>query len=94
MAPYSLLLYLLFRAYLPQRRPKNVVIDFKNAKVVDHSALEAIDALAAKYVAAGKILHLKHLSPDCLEILENAKGMVEVNVLEDPTYHIADNKLG
>ncbi|QVL45739.1 MAG: SulP family inorganic anion transporter [Methylophilaceae bacterium] len=80
--------------FTPKEDPKNVVIDFKNAKVVDHSALEAIDALAAKYVAAGKILHLKHLSPDCLEILENAKGMVEVNVLEDPTYHIADNKLG
>lgn len=80
--------------FTPKEDPTNVVIDFKNAKVVDHSALEAIDALAAKYVAAGKILHLKHLSPDCLEILDNAKGMVEVNVLEDPNYHIADNKLG
>lgn len=80
--------------FTPKEDPKEVVIDFKNAKVVDHSALEAIDALAAKYIAAGKVLHLKHLSPDCLEILDNAKGMVEVNVLEDPTYHIADNKLG
>jgi sulfate permease, SulP family len=80
--------------FTPKEDPNNVIIDFKNAKVVDHSALEAIDALAAKYVAAGKTLHLKHLSPDCLEILDNAKGMVEVNVLEDPTYHIADNKLG
>ncbi|MDG1453392.1 MAG: SulP family inorganic anion transporter [Methylophilaceae bacterium] len=80
--------------FTPKEDPNNVIIDFKDAKVVDHSALEAIDALAAKYVAAGKTLHLKHLSPDCLEILENAKGMVEVNVLEDPTYHIADNKLG
>ena len=78
----------------PKDDPKEVIIDFKDAKVVDHSALEAIDSLAAKYVAAGKTLHLKHLSPDCLEILDNAKGMVEVNVLEDPTYHIADNKLG
>lgn len=80
--------------FTPKDDPNNVIIDFKDAKVVDHSALEAIDALAAKYVAAGKTLHLKHLSPDCLEILDNAKGMVEVNVLEDPTYHIADNKLG
>jgi len=80
--------------FQPKDDPQDVVIDFKDAKVVDHSALEAIDALAAKYVAAGKTLHLKHLSPDCLEILDNAKGMVEVNVLEDPTYHIADNKLG
>jgi sulfate permease, SulP family len=80
--------------FTPKDDPKDVVIDFKDAKVVDHSALEAIDALAAKYIAEGKTLHLKHLSPDCLEILDNAKGMVEVNVLEDPTYHIADNKLG
>ena len=78
----------------PKDDPKTVVIDFKNAKVVDHSAIEAIDALAAKYTAEGKTLHLKHLSPDCLEILDNAKGMVEINVLEDPNYHIADNKLG
>jgi SulP family sulfate permease len=27
-------------------------------------------------------------------VLERAKGMVEVNVLEDPHYHIADDKLG
>jgi SulP family sulfate permease len=80
--------------FTPKDDPKDVVIDFKDAKVVDHSAIEAIDALASKYIAAGKTLHLKHLSPDCLEILDNAKGMVEVNVLEDPTYHIADNKLG
>lgn len=80
--------------FTPKDDPKDVVIDFRDAKVVDHSAIEAIDALAAKYIAAGKTLHLKHLSPDCLEILDNAKGMVEVNVLEDPTYHIADNKLG
>jgi sulfate permease, SulP family len=78
----------------PKDDPKDVIIDFKNAKVVDHSAIEAIDALAAKYTAEGKNLHLKHLSPDCLEILDNAKGMVEINVLEDPNYHIADNKLG
>jgi len=80
--------------FTPKEDPKEVVIDFKDAKVVDHSALEAIDALAAKYMATGKILKLKHLSPDCTELLENAKGMIQVNVLEDPTYHVADNKLG
>lgn len=42
----------------------------------------------------GKTLHLRHLSPDCLELLDKAKGMVEVNAFEDPHYHIADNKLG
>lgn len=80
--------------FTPSDDPENVVIDFKQAKVVDHSALAAIDGLALRYVAAGKKLHLKHLSPDCLELLQNAKGMIEVNVMEDPKYHIADDKLG
>jgi len=80
--------------FSPKQDPSDVVIDFGNAKVVDHSALEAIDSLAAKYIAEGKRLHLRHLSADCLELLGKAKEMVEVNVLEDPKYHIADNKLG
>jgi SulP family sulfate permease len=78
----------------PGEDPHDVVIDFKDAKVVDHSALAAIDGLAVRYVNAGKKLHLKHLSPDCLELLDNARDMIEVNLMEDPKYHIADNKLG
>ena len=53
----------------------------------------AIDALANKYKSMGKKLHLVHLSPDCLEVLDSAKSMVELNLLEDPKYHIADDKL-
>jgi SulP family sulfate permease len=78
----------------PYDDPQDVAIDFKNARVADHSALAAIDTLAERYQSAGKKLHLKHLSPDCLELLDKAKGMIEVNVVEDPKYHIADNKLG
>ena len=74
--------------------PKEVIIDFKLSRVTDHSALMAIDSLAKKYKAANKKLHLVHLSPDCLDVLEDAKDMVEINVLEDPRYHIADDKLG
>jgi SulP family sulfate permease len=39
-------------------------------------------------------MHLRHLSPDCLELLTQAKSMVEIDVRSDPHYHIADNKLG
>ena len=42
----------------------------------------------------GKRMHLRHLSPDCREVLENAKDMIEVNLLEDPRYHVADDRLG
>jgi sulfate permease, SulP family len=80
--------------FSPNDDPDEVVIDFKNARVKDHSALEAIDLLAERYTQLGKRLHLRHLSPDCLELLDKAKGMIEVNVLEDPLYHPADNRLG
>ena len=80
--------------FTPAEDPEDVIIDFRNARVADHSALAAIDSLAIRYKAVGKRLHLKHLSADCLELLEQAKSMIEVNVLEDPRYHIADNKLG
>lgn len=73
--------------------PEHVVIDFKNARVVDHSALVAIDSLAARYSAAGKKLRLRHLSKDCQELLDNARDMVQVNVLEDPKYKVSDDKL-
>lgn len=73
--------------------PKNdvetdVVIDFSRARVWDHSALEAIDAMALKYQDAGKKLHLVHLSRDCILLLNNAKDMVEVNLIEDPHYGV------
>lgn len=80
--------------FSPKDDPQHVVIDFRRARVVDHSAIEAIDALAARYQQLGKRLHLRHLSPDCLELLERAKEMVETNAFDDPHYHIADNKLG
>lgn len=81
-------------SFSPKDDPAEVVIDFRNARVKDHSALEAIDLLAERYTQLGKKLHLRHLSPDCLELLDKARGMIEVNVLEDPLYHPADNRLG
>lgn len=80
--------------FSPREDPAHVVIEFRGARVADHSAIEAIDALAARYQQAGKTVHLRHLSADCLEIIGKAKNMVEVNVHEDPHYHVADSKLG
>jgi len=78
----------------PKDDPEDVVIEFRRSKVMDHSAIEAIEGLASRYSAFGKKLHLRHLSPDCLELLRNAKEMVELDAFGDPHYHIADNKLG
>lgn len=73
--------------------PEHVIIDFVNSRVSDHSAIEAIDTLAERYTKAGKQLHLRHLSPDCSKLLKKAGNLVEVNVIEDPHYHVADDSL-
>lgn len=77
--------------FTPEKDPDDVIIEFQNSRVADHSAIEAIDNLALKYIKAGKKLHLRHLSPECRELLKNADDLVEVNVLEDPKYHVADD---
>ena len=77
--------------FTPDEDPDDVIIEFQNSRVADHSAIEAIDNLALKYIKAGKKLHLRHLSPECRELLKNAGDLVEVNVMEDPKYHVADD---
>ena len=49
--------------------------------------------LVLRYLRAGKTLHLKHLSPECRTLLDKAGNLVEVNLLEDPTYRVADDRL-
>ncbi len=73
--------------------PKEVIIEFRRSRVSDHSGIDALDTIAEKYQAAGKNLHLRHLSPECRELLEKAGDLCEINVLEDPTYHVASDKL-
>ncbi len=73
--------------------PDDVVVEFQNSRVGDHSGLEAIDTLAERYLNAGKTLHIRHLSPECRKLLHKAGNLVEVNVIEDPTYHVAVDEL-
>jgi sulfate permease, SulP family len=78
--------------FTPKQDPKNVYIDFQDSRVMDHSAIQAIDKLADRYQKSGKTLHLMHLSSECRLLLKTAKNLVEVNVLEDPQYHVAIDK--
>ena len=78
--------------FSPKQDPENVYIDFQDSRVMDHSAIQAIDKLAERYQKAGKTLHLMHLSSECRLLLKTAKDLVEVNVLEDPQYHVAIDK--
>ncbi|WP_420154578.1 SulP family inorganic anion transporter [Siphonobacter sp.] len=71
--------------------PQEVVIDFAESRVADMSAIEALNALTRRYRVAGKTVHLRHLSPDCRKLLQNAESMIEVNILEDPTYRVASD---
>ncbi|ATX80369.1 sulfate permease, SulP family [Mariprofundus aestuarium] len=73
--------------------PEDVIVDFAHSRVADHSAIETIDNLAEKYMKEGKTLHLRHLSIECKALLENAGDLVEINIKEDPHYHVADDKL-
>ena len=77
----------------PEKDPDDVILEFQNSRVTDHSAIEAIDSLAEQYIKAGKKLHLRHLSEECQQLLDKAGDLVEVNRLEDPSYHVADDKL-
>ena len=78
--------------FTPRDDPDDVVIDFYYTRVYDQSGLEALDGLAEKYTALGKRLHLTHLSPDCRKLLDRAGPLVEVNLSEDPQYHVATER--
>lgn len=76
----------------PVNDPNEVVIDFRESRIVDMSAIDALDKLSKKYVQENKKLHLKHLSEDCRKMLKNAEAVIEVNVQDDPTYKVMPEK--
>ena len=76
-----------------EQDPDDVIIEFQHSRVMDHSAIEAIDNLAERYLKAGKTLHLRHLSPECTRLLHKAGDLVEVNMMEDPRYRVAVDEL-
>lgn len=74
--------------------PDKVEIDFVESRVSDHSALEAIFNIVAKYEAEGKTIKLKHLSEDCKALMYKASPKfreVIVEAIDDPRYHLAAN---
>ena len=74
--------------FSPRNDPDKVVIDFADSRVVDHSGLSAIDALAERYAKRGKDLRLRHLSEDCRDLLKQA-GQLIIPSEDDPEYGIA-----
>jgi SulP family sulfate permease len=73
--------------------PLDIVIDFDNAHVHDHSGLEAINFVAEKYGQQGKKLHLLNLSDECMLLLKKAENIVEVNIIERDHYQLVSDQL-
>ena len=71
----------------------DIPVQFAHTKYLGPTDHEAIDSLAVQYIKAGKKLHLRHLSEECRQLLDKAGDLVEVNRMEDPSYHVADDKL-
>ncbi|MCE4563199.1 SulP family inorganic anion transporter [Maribellus sp. CM-23] len=72
-----------------QNDPDEVIVDFKESRIMDQSAIEAINKLAERYQKVGKNIHLRHLSKDCIKLVKKAEKICDVNVLEDPNYFVA-----
>ncbi len=79
--------------FTPRDDPDNVIIEFQNARVMDHSAIEAIESLVGRYEARGKNVRLRHLSADCRALLDKARSKVEIDPVGDPKYHPAVDHL-
>ncbi len=69
--------------------PQEVIVDFEESRIMDQSAIEIINKLAANYQRLGKNIHLRHLSEDCTHLIKKAEKICDVNVLEDPDYFVS-----
>ena len=69
--------------------PTEVIVDFKESKIADMSAIDAVNKLTERYAKIGKKIHLRHLSADCRQLLHNADDVIDINIIEDPTYIVA-----
>jgi len=84
-------------AFSPKEDEGDVIIDFLESRVCDHSALEAINTVAERYGELGKNVHLRHLSSDCASLLEKLNGslpryeIIELDPTTDPVYEVADD---
>jgi SulP family sulfate permease len=71
----------------PSDDPDEVIIDFKDARVVDFSSLDALNSITERYRKAGKRLRLRHLSPECQKMITTAGSLVVVEVAEDDPHY-------
>ena len=79
------------QGFNPSEDPNEVIVDMMDSSVWDHSGLEAIHKLGARYQAVGKTVKLQHISKNCRNLLKKAGSMVDIMILpDDPSYHVAN----
>ena len=79
------------QGFKPSEDPNEVIVDMMDSRVWDHSGLEAIHKLGARYQAVGKTVKLQHISKNCRNLLKKAGSMVDIMILpDDPSYHVAN----
>ena len=71
------------RFFTPKEDPAEVYLEFDHARIMDSSALEAVEALAGRYHAQGKVLHVRGLSENCDRLLRRKDGKVTLLPLEE-----------
>ncbi len=79
--------------FTPQEDPEQVIVDFAESRIADHSGIEAVQKLTQRYEKLGKKVRLRHLSPDCRRLLDKASAMIEVNIEEDPHYAVVTDSI-
>ncbi len=72
--------------------PQHIIIDFKESRITDMSAIEVVNNITKRYSDVGKTVELRHLSRDCIKLLQNADAVIDVNIIEDPTYAVVAEK--
>ena len=73
--------------------PEHIIIDFEQAKVYDHSGIEAIENITRRYAQQDKKLHLLNVSEECGQLLSKVDNIVELSFIDEADYHIADDRL-
>ena len=77
----------------PINDPDEVIADFKESKVLDHSGIEALKKVTLRYSSLNKRLRIRHINPDCHKILTRAGAIVEINLMEDPRNRLATDEI-
>lgn len=73
-----------------QNDPPEIIIDFKESRIADMSAIDAVNKLTERYLKLNKTVRLCHLSADCRQLLQNANQIIDVNIVDDPTYPVME----